>query len=241
MFAEINWYRAFFFLSEGLNWFIAGYIFCLWKWLPTSLKILGAYLAIIPLFVALNYSVWYFFEFNTRFLFHLLVPIEFVFFSLFFRQVIQTERIKRWLTWSNFLFVAFCVFLIALRVESFWKSSPDITETVMNIFVIVCSLVVFYEIYSSAAIVKLEKHPVFIVVISIFFFSSTTLILNATQNFCGYDLHLADIYYFFTCLFWIIKSMALFYALWLIYKEYSPPTKTTINSTSEQANESFLN
>jgi hypothetical protein len=90
------------------------------------------------------------------------VPIDFLFFSLFFRQIIQTESIKRWLIVSNFFFTAFCISLNAMGVESFWKSTPDITETVMNVFVIACSLVVFYEIYSSASIVKLEKHSIFI-------------------------------------------------------------------------------
>ena len=135
MIEDINWFRAFFNISEGINWFIAAYILGLWKWLPNSLKIIGFSLVMTPIFVAINNSVWIFFEQNTRFLYHIRVPIHLIVIGTFYSYIINNLKVKRFIRFLIVAFPLFCV-LNALYFESFWTSSPNIPNTVYNLIIV---------------------------------------------------------------------------------------------------------
>lgn len=229
MIEDINWFQAFFDISEGVNWFIAAYVLALWKWIPNSLKIIGVYLVLMPLFVAINHSTWIFFEQNTRFLHHIRVPIDLIIFGAFYYTIINNLKVKRLVL---FLIVAFSLFCVvdAAYIESFWTSMPDITNTVFNVLIVNLSFYYFYEIYKTTQIVHLHKYPVFLFVLSEFFFSSSTIIISATSNFNNYDIDLKNLMYTITCVFWIIKSSLIFYSLRLIYLENTSSVSNDLKS-----------
>lgn len=231
MIEEINWFRAFFNISEGLNWFIAAYVLALWKWLPNSLKIFGIYLVLIPLFVAINFSTWVFFEQNTRFLHHLKVPVDLIIFGSFYYNIINNLKVKRFIRFLIVAFPLFCV-LDVVYIESFWTSSPNITNTVFNIIIVYLSFYYFYEIYKTTEIVHLHKYPVFLFVLSEFFFCSSTIIITATSNFNNYDIDLSRLIYTIKCVFWIIKSSLIFYSLRLIYLENTSSVSNDLLSSN---------
>lgn len=217
---EINWFRAFFNFSEGINWFVMAYLLVMWRWLSVPFKWLAAYFMLATLGLAISNSVYIFFDLNNRFYFHLETPIQFIFLSMIFYVIIESAFIKRVIMVLNILFSIFSV-INALYIESFWYSSPSIPETILHVAVISYTIYFIFNLYITNSVKVLNEETNIVLVLSLFFYFSSTLVLSMTDNFLGmgYKMEIQRLYYTIVCFMWIIHIGGILYALRIIYKD----------------------
>jgi hypothetical protein len=215
---DINWYRAFFNFSEGINWFVMAYLLVMWRWLNPPFKWLAFVFINLTIGVAISYSVYIFFDLNNRFITHLRTPLQFILISMIYYTIIESAVLKRVIMTLNILFPLFCI-LNALFLESFWYSSPSIPTTILHLVVIIYSIYFLYNTYVNTTVNYLTVVTNIILVLSLFFNYSSTLVQEMTITLIGYHKELHKIYYATICLIWIIHIVGIFYALRMIYIE----------------------
>ena len=215
---EFNWFRALFNFSEGLNWFVMAYLLIMWRWLTTSFKWLAVVFIHVTLSVALSNSAYIFFDLNNRFISHLRTPIEFILIGMIYYSIIESYAVKKVIISLIILFPIFCI-INALYIESFWYSSPTIPSTITNLAVIIYSIYFLYKTFVNSDIKSHIADTDVILVLSLFFFYSSTFVQEMTLNLIGYNKEIKTLYYATICFVWIIHIGGILYSLRMIYNE----------------------
>ena len=225
---EINWFRAFFNFSEGINWFVASYLLIMWRCLTPPFKWLTVVFIHITLGVAFSNSVYIFFDLNNRFIAHLRTPIQFFLMSMIYYAIIESSVFRRVIVALNIIFPIYCT-LNALFIESFWFSSPTIPITINHIAAIVFSIYFLYSIYVRSEIKYPTTNTHVILVLSLFFYYASTLVQEMTFNLIGYNKDLYKVYNATICFVWIIHIALILFAIRIIYKDNYGNKKNSLN------------
>ena len=192
-------------------------VFYTWKVLPENFKWIALYCVQIAPFILAKYTVGIYFETNNRFLFHLELLFEFVLLSMFFYSTLTNNPLKKTilifaLTFFVFTGVDYTFF------ESFWLDTPDNLSLIFNTWMLVLSLSLYYQIYTEGKTKYLFNLPLFWVVTALFFYNSTSIVINATTNLWSYNAELAKYMYFIGSILWLIYVLLLLNFYRLIYK-----------------------
>jgi hypothetical protein len=187
-----------------------------WKHLPENFKWIAIYGISIAPSIALNYFVYLVLGMNNRFLHHIYLHSDFLLFSLFFYSTLNNVKHKKSVVVFALIYV-FCAIMDYTFFESFWTENPDNLFFITQSWMLILSLLAYYQIYTESKIIQLGKSPLFWIVSALFFYHSTSFFLNVTNNLWSYNIELNLYMYFIQNILWFIYVLMLLNFFRLIY------------------------
>ncbi len=206
------------FFFHFVEFFILTLVFAIavtWKNLSTNIKWVAIYFLLLPPLLILNYLIGYYFLMNNRFVAHLILHSEFIFFNLFFYTTLYSSIWKKAIKIFALGFIGFTV-VDYIFIESLINDAPDFLRIIFSSWMVILSLVGYYEIYNGEKIIDLGKSPIFWFITAFFFFHLTSVFLDASRNLWSYS-ELRVYFYFLLYIIYFLFLLILLNAFRLIH------------------------
>jgi hypothetical protein len=182
-----------------------------WKKLSLNFKCMAIKIFLIAPFLFINYFFGVYLQMNNRFVSHLILHSDFILFSLFFFLTIRSVFWKNAIKLFALSFIIFSIFDY-VNFESFFVNNPDNLCVLLNSWVVILSLVGYYEIYNLGKIIHLGYSPLFWMITALFFQNATAIFIYSTNNLWSYDFNLSLIMNFIKSVIWLFYILMLFKA-----------------------------
>lgn len=193
---------------ELFNLTLIFYVAFTWKNLPANFKWVAIEIFLIAPFLIVNYLFGLYFQMNNRFVAHLILHSDFILFSLFFYATLNSVFWKKAIKVFSVFFIAFSIFDY-IFFESFIVNTPDNLSVLFYSWVVVLSLVGYYEIYNEGKITALGKSPIFWIITALFFEYSVSIFVYSTSNLWSYDLDLSITINLISSIIWFFYILML--------------------------------
>lgn len=147
-----------------------------YRHLDSVLKLMALFclLSIIPDFVGLI-TTFLKIVFNSLFLIHLFDIMAVIFFTLIYQRAFYKPVFKKMTLIFGIISFAALIFNV-IFIESIW-SYPSVSNTILSVFLIILSLVYFYELLSRQEFTYIEKQGMFWINSGVLFYYAITIFL----------------------------------------------------------------
>lgn len=135
-------------------------LFCLLSIIPDFAGLITTYLKIV---------------FNSLFLIHLFDIMAVIFFTLIYQRAFYKPVFKKMTLIFGIISFAALIFNV-IFIESIW-SYPSVSNTILSVFLIILSLVYFYELLSRQEFTYIEKQGMFWINSGVLFYYAITIFL----------------------------------------------------------------
>jgi len=156
-------------------------LFCLLSVIPDMIGLVTAYILKLR-------------SFNNLFLIHLYDMMAVIFFTVIYFKVFYKSIIKK-ITLILGIVALLAMLYNAIFIEGI-RVYPSVSNTVLSIFLIVLSLIYFYQLLSRQEFMYIEKQGLFWINSGVLFYYSITIFLFMLYNKMTNDEHRA--YYYMT-------------------------------------------
>lgn len=147
-----------------------------YRHLDSVLKLMALFclLSIIPDFVGLI-TTFLKIVFNSLFLIHLFDIMAVIFFTLIYQRAFYKPVFKKMTLIFGITSFAALIFNV-IFIESIW-SYPSVSNTILSVFLIILSLIYFYELLSRQEFTYIEKQGMFWINSGVLFYYAITIFL----------------------------------------------------------------
>ena len=135
-------------------------LFCLLSIIPDFAGLITTHLKIV---------------FNSLFLIHLFDIMAVIFFTLIYQRAFYKPVFKKMTLIFGIISFAALIFNV-IFIESIW-SYPSVSNTILSVFLIILSLVYFYELLSRQEFTYIEKQGMFWINSGVLFYYAITIFL----------------------------------------------------------------
>lgn len=156
---------------------------CLYLWKNTSKSILRWFLPYLSFIVVVEIMGWYlpyFFGASNAWLFNISVPIEYLFFSFIFFNQFENSNKRKLVLVFGILFLIYAVVHSIINGFYFFNAYYLL---IGSLFMIVFSVLYFYEQYSKADTGNIWAEPMFWIATGVFLFNAGEFSYNFLSKF----------------------------------------------------------
>lgn len=162
--------------------------------MPKHIRLLG-YVLVINFFVEGVAAILLLYDLNNLFLFHILNPVQFVFYGYYISAIIMSKKVKKLLPVLIPCLVGVSL-IISFTIQPFTEYN-SYWLLIQNLFVTIFILYYFYEQSLEAAVESRYEKSILLINIGLFIYSIGSLLISGFLNhLIKYNIKVALFVYF---------------------------------------------